>query len=83
MKKYECAFDVVADKSKSKLMLEKSNLMNSILDKIKDAGISQSQAADIMRVTQPRVSDLSRGKISKFSMDLLFVMNEKLKEELE
>lgn len=37
-------------------------------------GLSQSQAAKLFGVTQPRVSDLMRGKINLFGMDALVNM---------
>lgn len=78
MKKINSAFKLIDDKHKASLLELKSNLMNSIVDAIKDNNITQKSAASIMNVTQPRVSDLSKGKISKFSFDLLFVMNERI-----
>lgn len=33
--------------------------------------MTQTEAATVLRVTQARVSDLKRGKISQFSLDLL------------
>ena len=33
--------------------------------------MTQAEAAKVLRVTQARVSDLKRGKIDRFSMDLL------------
>lgn len=36
-----------------------------------NAGMTQTAAAEILGVTQARVSDLKRGNISKFSLDLL------------
>jgi predicted XRE-type DNA-binding protein len=41
---------------------------------IEDAGITQAQAAEAFGVTQPRVSDLVRGKIELFSIDTLVNM---------
>jgi len=35
------------------------------------SSMTQAQAAGILGVTQARVSDLKRGKINRFSMDLL------------
>lgn len=35
------------------------------------SGMTQAQAAGVLGVTQARVSDLKRGKINRFSMDLL------------
>ncbi len=38
---------------------------------LENSGMTQAQAAGILGVTQARVSDLKRGKIDRFSMDLL------------
>lgn len=35
------------------------------------SGLTQMEAAKVLGVTQARVSDLKRGKISRFSLDLL------------
>lgn len=35
------------------------------------SGMTQTEAATVLRVTQARVSDIKRGKISQFSLDLL------------
>jgi predicted XRE-type DNA-binding protein len=35
---------------------------------------TQSEAAQLLRVTQPRISDLMRGKIGRFSVDTLIAM---------
>jgi len=78
MKKYNNTFELIVDKHKAELLLLKSNLMDSIIDTIKDKGITQKEAAEMMGVTQPRVSNLCKGKISKFSYDLLYVMKSRL-----
>jgi predicted XRE-type DNA-binding protein len=45
------------------------------LSKLIDArGLTQAQAATVFGVTQPRVSDLVRGKIDRFSIDTLVAM---------
>jgi len=36
-----------------------------------ESGMTQSEAAKVLGVTQARVSDLKHGKISQFSLDLL------------
>lgn len=36
-----------------------------------ESGLTQTEAAKVLGVTQARVSDLKRGKISSFSLDLL------------
>jgi predicted XRE-type DNA-binding protein len=41
---------------------------------IKSAGLTQSEAARQFGVTQPRISDLIRGKVDLFSIDALVNM---------
>ena len=43
-------------------------------DHIAREGLSQGQAARLLGVTQPRVSDLMRGKIELFGIDSLVNM---------
>ena len=81
MKTYKNAFELIAEPIEASLLSAKSNLMNSIVDKIKELDISQSDAAKIMKVTQPRLSNLCKGKISKFSLGILFLMNERIKND--
>ena len=52
----------------------RSVLMIALKDHITRAGMSQAQAAQLFGVTQPRVSDLMRGKISLFALDALVNM---------
>ena len=79
MKSYNNAFELLTDDpAVVKLLTIKSNLMDSIVEKIHDLRINQSEAAKIMKVTQPRVSNLKNGRISKFSYDMLFLMDERI-----
>jgi predicted XRE-type DNA-binding protein len=38
---------------------------------VKDAGWTQAKAAERLGVSQPRMNDLLRGRLSKFSLDAL------------
>ena len=38
---------------------------------LKESGLTQTQAAKALGITQARVSDLKRGKIGQFSLDML------------
>jgi len=51
-----------------------SDLSIAIELRIKAEGWTQKQAADCMGVTQPRISDLLRGKLGLFSIDSLIAM---------
>ena len=79
MKAYDNAFEIMHEPIEAKLMLEKCCLMNCILDKMEELRLNQTEAAEIMKVTQPRISNLHKGKISKFTLDLLFLMHERIK----
>jgi predicted XRE-type DNA-binding protein len=52
----------------------RATLMATLRRVIDEAGITQAQAAEIFGVTQPRISDLVRGKIELFSIDALVNM---------
>ena len=52
----------------------RSSLMMALKAHLARTGLSQSQAAKLFGVTQPRVSDLMRGKISLFGLDALVNM---------
>ncbi len=52
----------------------RSSLMMALKDHIAGEGLTQGQAAKVFGVTQPRVSDLMRGKIGVFSLDTLVNM---------
>lgn len=52
----------------------RSSLMIALRKHIERSGMSQAQAAQLLGVTQPRVSDLMRGKINLFALDALVNM---------
>src|SRR5215510_770425 len=49
----------------------RSALMTALKNHIKSEGWSQSDAARRLGVTQPRISDLVRGRIDLFGLDML------------
>jgi predicted XRE-type DNA-binding protein len=55
-------------------LLVRSDLMIRLQKLIASRGLKQREAATILRVTQPRVSDLLRGRIDLFSTDALIDM---------
>ena len=52
----------------------RSLLMSALKNHIARSGMSQTQAAALFGVTQPRVSDLMRGKINLFALEALVNM---------
>ncbi len=49
----------------------RSELMTALRKFIETEGLTQGEAAKRLKVSQPRVSDLMRGRISRFSLDSL------------
>ncbi len=46
-------------------------MMNALTGEIEKQKLTQKEAAGLLGITQPRVSDLTRGKIDLFSIDTL------------
>lgn len=55
-------------------LLVRADLMIAITRIIESRKLSQAAAAALFAVSQPRVSDLVRGKIDRFSVDGLIAM---------
>jgi predicted XRE-type DNA-binding protein len=52
-------------------LLIRSDLMIEIKRFVQKSGLTQKEAAKRLGLTQPRLNDLLRGKIAKFSLDAL------------
>lgn len=55
-------------------MRARSGLMIELAEMIRRSGWTQREAAENFGVTQPRISDLVRGRINLFSLDTLVDM---------
>jgi predicted XRE-type DNA-binding protein len=65
-------WDALADTPEEAANLTlRSELMDEIETIIKENGWTQKEAATRCRVTQPRINDLLRGRIARFSLDAL------------
>jgi predicted XRE-type DNA-binding protein len=53
----------------------RSELMMALRKYVEREGLTQADAALRLQVTQPRISDLMRGKINQFSLDTLVAMS--------
>ncbi len=49
-------------------------LLRTLTEGIKHKGLSQEEAANALGITQPRLSELMRGKIQLFSIDKLIAI---------
>lgn len=61
-------------KEEAEHLLVRADLLIQVQQVIKAKALKQAQAAKLLRVTQPRVSDLLRGRIDLFSTDALIDM---------
>lgn len=72
---YASIWDAIEDTpEEAENMKLRSALMTSLKNHITRSEMSQAQAAKVLGVTQPRVSDLMRGKINLFGLDALVNM---------
>lgn len=72
---FSSVWDAIEDTpEQAENMKLRSMLMMAIKDHIARTGMSQAEAAKRFCVTQPRVSDLMRGKINLFALDALVNM---------
>ena len=70
--RFETVWDAVEDTPEEAASMKlRSTLMMAIKSYISETGISQAEAAQLLGVTQPRISDLMRGKINLFGLDAL------------
>ena len=73
--KFVSVWDAIEDTpEEAENMKLRSGLMMALKDHLERSGLNQSDAAKLFGVTQPRVSDLMRGKISVFGLDALVNM---------
>jgi predicted XRE-type DNA-binding protein len=59
---------------KAEHLLVRADLMIRLEKELGDRGMKQTQAAKLLGITQPRVSDLLRGRVELFSADALIDM---------
>lgn len=73
-KRFESIWDAIESPPDAENMKLRAKLMRAVINHIEKRELSQAEAAKLMGVTQPRISDLVRGKIDLFSIDMLVNM---------
>jgi predicted XRE-type DNA-binding protein len=66
--------DLGFDAEEAENLKVRSDLMIELTKLIKARELTQAAAAELLGVSQPRISDLVRGKIDRFSVDSLIEM---------
>jgi predicted XRE-type DNA-binding protein len=76
---FENVWDAIADTPEEAANLTlRSDLMEKIENIIRESDWTQAEAAKQCGVTQPRINDLLRGRIARFSLDALVNIAAKL-----
>lgn len=73
MKTFTSVWDAIEDSQDvAEAMKARAEIMRALQKVVRSWNLSQKAAAARLGVTQPRLNDLLRGKIDKFSLDALF-----------
>ncbi len=73
--KFASVWDAIEDTpEEAENMRLRSLLMTALRNHLLREELSQTEAASLLGVTQPRISDLMRGKINLFGLDALVNM---------
>lgn len=69
---FEHVFDALSDSpAEAANMKARAELLSAIVMQVRSWNLSQDAAATRLGVTRPRLNDLLRGKLGKFSLDAL------------
>jgi predicted XRE-type DNA-binding protein len=76
---FKNVWDAIEDSEEEATNMKiRSQLMSTLTKNLKLRKLSQAESAKLLGVTQPRISDLSRGRVDLFSIDTLVNMLSKL-----
>lgn len=82
--RFTSVWDAIEDsREEAESMKLRAKLMMAVQERISASGASQREAAKLIGVTQPRVSDLMRGRIDLFSVESLVDMLVRLGMKVE
>lgn len=81
---YKSVFDAIVDTPEEALNMKlRAALIREIVDITETHGWTQSEAASEFGVTEPRMSELQQGKLSRFDLDDLVNMLGRLGDQCE
>lgn len=67
---------------KANHLIARGELIEAIAQAIAERGWTQTEAARVLGVAQPRISDLINGRTEKFTVDMLMIWLEKLGKDV-
>lgn len=78
-KRFASVWDAIEDSAiEAASMKLRAELANEVIEQLRSQKLTQSKAAERLGVTQPRISDLMRGRLDLFSLDALVDMADKI-----
>jgi len=83
-RRYTSVWDAIEpDTERAANIKARATLMHELTAHVRREKLTQAQAAELLGVTQPRISNLMRGKIGLFSLDTLFNMASRIGRRVE
>ncbi|MFZ1730870.1 MAG: XRE family transcriptional regulator [Bacteroidota bacterium] len=70
--------DLGFDSSEAAVLQMRARLMSDLRQYIETNSLTQTQAAELLGITQSRVSDLVRGKWQKFNLEMLITLEARI-----
>jgi predicted XRE-type DNA-binding protein len=78
-KRFSSVWDAIEDSAAEAASMKlRAELANEIIERMRDRKLTQAKAAELIGVTQPRISDLMRGRLNLFSLDALVDMADRV-----
>jgi predicted XRE-type DNA-binding protein len=78
-KRFSSVWDAIEDSAAEAASMKlRAELANEIIERMQERKLTQAKAAELIGVTQPRISDLIRGRLNLFSLDALVDMADRI-----
>ena len=78
-KRFVSVWDAIEDSATEAARMKlRAELANEIIERMRERKLTQAKAAQLIGVTQPRISDLMRGRLDLFSLDALVDMADRV-----
>ena len=83
MQKFDNVFDALYDGEEAIEMKRRAELAAVLERFVQTRKLTQPQTAKLLGVSQPRVNDLLRGRLHRFSIDALLIMMDRAQIQVE
>ena len=72
--RFQSVWDALEKPTEAASLKARADVANALIAELERRSLTQSRAAAILGVSQPRISDLIRGRLDLFSLDTLVEM---------